>query len=151
MTLHSPKRGTTAVDRQIGTRIRDRRVTLGMTQENLATGLGLTYQQIHKYERGINRVSVVRLLDIAKVLDVEPQALFAGIESDCQTAAFPRMTLETARMIAAAPEELQRKLHEVVRLFCGKSLVADDAEISGRSNPPVVLDLTKQNATPNGA
>ena len=60
------KRGrSTIADDHIGGRIRERRIMLGLTQQQLAEMIGVTYQQAHKYERGINRVSAGRLFEIA--------------------------------------------------------------------------------------
>jgi transcriptional regulator with XRE-family HTH domain len=58
------------VDAHVGTRIRLRRTMLGMSQEKLGSALGLTFQQVQKYERGLNRVGASRLYDLARVLDV---------------------------------------------------------------------------------
>ena len=59
------------VDRHVGARMRDRRVLLGLTQQQMADLIGVTYQQAHKYEKGINRVSAGRLYSIAQALGVE--------------------------------------------------------------------------------
>ena len=58
------------IDVHVGSRIRLRRTLLGMSQEKLGEGLGLTFQQVQKYERGVNRVGASRLFDLARVLDV---------------------------------------------------------------------------------
>ena len=58
------------IDVHVGTRIRLRRTLLGMSQERLGDQLGLTFQQVQKYERGVNRVGASRLFDLARVLDV---------------------------------------------------------------------------------
>lgn len=58
------------IDVHVGSRIRLRRTLLGMSQERLGDQLGLTFQQIQKYERGVNRVGASRLYDLARVLDV---------------------------------------------------------------------------------
>jgi len=58
------------IDVHVGSRIRLRRTLLGMSQERLGEALGLTFQQIQKYERGVNRVGASRLFDLARVLDV---------------------------------------------------------------------------------
>ena len=62
--------GPSPMDVHVGARIRLRRTLLGMSQEKLGDGLGLTFQQIQKYERGVNRVGASRLYDLARVLDV---------------------------------------------------------------------------------
>jgi transcriptional regulator with XRE-family HTH domain len=58
------------VDVHVGTRMRQRRALLGMSQTALGTTVGLTFQQVQKYERGSNRISASRLVEFAKVLDV---------------------------------------------------------------------------------
>ena len=57
----------TDVDRYVGSRIRERRVMLGLSQQQMAQLIGVTYQQAHKYERGINRISAGRLFEIARI------------------------------------------------------------------------------------
>ncbi len=59
-----------ARDIQAGARLRQRRLSIGMTQERLADAVGLTFQQIQKYERGANRISLSRVAEFARVLDV---------------------------------------------------------------------------------
>jgi transcriptional regulator with XRE-family HTH domain len=58
------------IDAHVGARIRLRRTLLGMSQERLGEALGLTFQQVQKYERGVNRVGASRLFDLSRVLDV---------------------------------------------------------------------------------
>src|ERR1700723_3163168 len=58
------------IDVHVGSRIRLRRTLLGMSQERLGESLGLTFQQVQKYERGVNRVGASRLFDLSRVLDV---------------------------------------------------------------------------------
>lgn len=67
------------VDIHVGERIRQRRILLGMSQTNLGQAVGLTFQQVQKYERGSNRVSSSRLYEFAKVLNVSVAYFFAGI------------------------------------------------------------------------
>ena len=64
------------VDAHVGSRIRIRRTLLGMSQTKLGQAVGLTFQQIQKYEKGTNRVSASRLYEFAKVLDVPVSYLF---------------------------------------------------------------------------
>ncbi len=71
MTEHSERDGRPSpIDVHVGSRIRLRRTLLGMSQEKLGDALGLTFQQVQKYERGVNRVGASRLFDISRVLDV---------------------------------------------------------------------------------
>jgi transcriptional regulator with XRE-family HTH domain len=58
------------IDVHVGSRIRLRRTLMGMSQERLGESLGLTFQQVQKYERGVNRVGASRLYDLSRVLDV---------------------------------------------------------------------------------
>ena len=69
------------VDVHVGTRIRTRRLLLGMNQEKLAKALGLTFQQVQKYEGGANRVSASRLAAIADILDVSVSYFFAELDA----------------------------------------------------------------------
>ena len=67
------------VDVHVGSRIRVRRLLLGMNQETLANQLGLTFQQVQKYESGTNRVSASRLPEVAKILGVPISYFFAEV------------------------------------------------------------------------
>jgi transcriptional regulator with XRE-family HTH domain len=69
------------VDRYVGARIRERRILLGLTQQQLAELIGVTYQQAHKYEKGINRVAAGRLYEVARVLGVDPGYFYEGVQS----------------------------------------------------------------------
>ena len=64
------------VDMHVGARVRQRRTLLGMTQTGLANALGLTFQQVQKYERGVNRIGAGRLYDLARVLDMSIEYFF---------------------------------------------------------------------------
>src|SRR6202453_3199655 len=64
------------IDVHVGSRVRLRRTLLGMSQEKLGDALGLTFQQVQKYERGANRVGARRLYDLSRVLDVPVSYFF---------------------------------------------------------------------------
>src|SRR3954447_24906184 len=68
-------------DRHVGMRLRERRMTLGMTLQQLAELIGVTYQQAHKYETGLNRLTVGLLWRMAQGLGVEVDYFFAGLGS----------------------------------------------------------------------
>ena len=70
------------VDLHVGRRMRLRRNLLGISQETLAHKLGLTFQQVQKYERGLNRISSSRLFDISKVLNVRVSYFFDEMDED---------------------------------------------------------------------
>jgi transcriptional regulator with XRE-family HTH domain len=79
------KEAPNPVDKHVGSRVRMRRVLLGMSQEKLGEALGLTFQQVQKYEKGTNRVSASRLQDISMTLKVPPSFFFEGMPaSDAQ-------------------------------------------------------------------
>jgi transcriptional regulator with XRE-family HTH domain len=107
--MAKPKRGrsTAAIDDHVGARIRERRIMLGLTQQQLAELIGVTYQQAHKYERGINRVSAGRLFEIARVLSVPVSYFYEGIgdEGPRQVSQRERMMLEIARNFAEITNE----------------------------------------------
>ena len=68
------------VDAHIGSRLRLRRLTLGLSQEKLGKELGLTFQQVQKYERGANRIGASRLYAIAQILEAPVSYFFEGLE-----------------------------------------------------------------------
>jgi transcriptional regulator with XRE-family HTH domain len=70
------------IDRQVGERMRRRRILLGLTQDDLSEALGISYQQIQKYETGANRISAGRLAQIASVLDSQVGWFFGAVERD---------------------------------------------------------------------
>ncbi len=67
------------VDVHVGGRVRVRRTLLGMSQEKLGVAVGLTFQQIQKYERGANRIGASRLFELSRILDVPISFFFEGI------------------------------------------------------------------------
>ncbi len=75
-------RRASPVDVHVGARARVRRTLLGMTQTDLGDALGLTFQQVQKYERGTNRIGAGRLYDLARVLDVSVEYFFDELSPD---------------------------------------------------------------------
>ena len=69
------------VDTHVGQRIRDKRNERGMSQTEVANALGVTFQQVQKYERGTNRVGASRLFDLSRILSVPVQYFFAGLNN----------------------------------------------------------------------
>ena len=69
------------VDTHVGQRIRDKRNERGMSQTEVANALGVTFQQVQKYERGTNRVGASRLFDLSRILSVPIQYFFAGLNN----------------------------------------------------------------------
>lgn len=111
---------TQDIDRYVGARIRERRIMMGLTQQQLADLIGVTYQQAHKYERGINRVSAGRLFEVAQVLSVPVNYFFDGLDQESDRAISPRerMCLELARNFAQIPNERhQEALSQLARVL----------------------------------
>jgi transcriptional regulator with XRE-family HTH domain len=71
--------GTRHIDQHVGERIRSRRAELGLTQEQLAAALNVSYQQIQKYETGANRISAGRIFELARKLEVDLAYFFDGL------------------------------------------------------------------------
>lgn len=90
------------IDRHVGSRIKIRRQLLGLSQNRLAAILGLTFQQVQKYEQGQNRVSASRLWDLSKALDVEIGFFFKDMKEE--TAQSSPKALLTGKASSAASE-----------------------------------------------
>lgn len=106
------------IDRHVGLRIRERRVMLGLSQQQIADMIGVTYQQAHKYERGINRISAGRLFEISRVLNVPITFFYEGLEGheDANLGQRQRMCLELARNFSAiGNEKHQEALSQLAR------------------------------------
>lgn len=73
------ERAANAIDRKLGQRVRTRRLEISMSQERLAELLGVTFQQVQKYEKGVNRIAASRLHDIAASLDMPVAKFFEGL------------------------------------------------------------------------
>jgi transcriptional regulator with XRE-family HTH domain len=82
------KKAPNPVDKHVGARVRSRRILVGMSQEKLGTSLGLTFQQVQKYEKGTNRIGASRLQNIAKTLSVPVSYFFEGAPSDSAVGGF---------------------------------------------------------------
>lgn len=73
------ERAANAIDRKLGQRVRSRRLEIGMSQERLAELLGVTFQQVQKYEKGVNRIAASRLHDISTALEMPVARFFEGL------------------------------------------------------------------------
>lgn len=76
-----PKKQANPIDIQVGNRVRIRRMLIGMSQERLGDLLGLTFQQIQKYEKGVNRIGAGRLFEMARILNVPIDFFYEGMEA----------------------------------------------------------------------
>lgn len=112
------------VDAHVGKRIRHRRWMVGMTQQQLADKVGIKFQQIQKYETGMNRVSASRLWDIADALGVAISFFFEGLADNQVNAAYApgdmmsdKEALELVRSYYAIPEAQRRRLFDLARVL----------------------------------
>lgn len=74
-----PKKQANPIDAQVGNRVRLRRMLIGMSQEKLGELLGLTFQQVQKYEKGVNRIGAGRLFHVAQILGVPIDYFYEGV------------------------------------------------------------------------
>jgi transcriptional regulator with XRE-family HTH domain len=131
------------VDVHVGSRVRLRRMLLGMSQEKLGEHLGLTFQQVQKYEKGINRIGASRLFDLSQVLGVPVQFFYeelvvAGAERGAGFGERPaesyaveflgsREGLELNKAFARITDpRVRRSIVDLVRAFAGEVVAASD-------------------------
>lgn len=115
------------VDVHVGKRVRHRRWMVGMTQQQLAEKVGIKFQQIQKYETGMNRVSASRLWDIAEALNVPVAFFFEGVNGSSaamvEKSNVPgdiladKEALELVRSYYSIPENQRRRLFELARVL----------------------------------
>jgi len=74
-----PKKQANPIDAQVGNRVRIRRMLIGMSQEKLGDLLGLTFQQVQKYEKGVNRIGAGRLYEVSRILGVPIDFFYEGV------------------------------------------------------------------------
>lgn len=130
--------GPDPVDVHVGSRIKLRRTTLGLTQDDVAAALGFSHQQLQKYEKGLNRVSASRLFDFSLILNVEVAFFFDGMGMD----------MRESRPVAPS--------HEMQKLFEDKrktdpfadpeslELLASFRKLQHASSRDLVLGMVKQ-------
>lgn len=110
------------VDIHVGKRIRHRRWMIGMTQQQLADKVGIKFQQIQKYETGMNRVSASRLWDIGHALDVPVNFFFEGLHENSPAAVKgdilgDKEALQLVRAYYSIPEAQRRQIFELARVL----------------------------------
>ena len=130
--------GPNPVDVHVGARLRLRRTLLGMSQEKLGQAIGLTFQQVQKYERGANRIGASRLYDLSRVLDVPVSFFFEEmapglVGSPVKGERKPKGTHEPESSYQAEPM-MKRETLELVRAY----LKITDVQLRRR-----VFDLAK--------
>jgi transcriptional regulator with XRE-family HTH domain len=123
------ERSTNAVDRRLGQRVRTRRLEIGMSQERLAELLGVTFQQVQKYEKGVNRMAASRLFAISSALEMPIARFFEGIGQ--------------GRGAAGVAEKEEDFLHDALATPEGAQLMSMFASIKSAKVRRRVLDLVK--------
>ena len=116
---------TSDIDLHVGKRLRRRRRLLGLTQQSLAEEVGIRFQQIQKYETGMNRISASRLWDIASALQVDISYFFQGLDMDAleDDLAIPgdiiaeKEALDLVRCYYSIPETQRRRLFDLARVL----------------------------------
>ncbi len=129
------------VDVHVGYRVRMRRTLLGISQEKLGRELGLTFQQIQKYEKGANRVGASRLFQISQILDVPPSFFFDEMPESLKPVVHglaeeadpfehqhlsKRETLELVRAYYKIPDEdIRKRIFDLVKAVGGQDIEFD--------------------------
>ncbi|MCI5050274.1 MAG: helix-turn-helix domain-containing protein [Rickettsiales bacterium] len=117
--MHKKNASTQAIDAHVGAQIRWHRMAKGLTQETLAQALGITYQQLYKYETGSNSASASRLADIATILKINVSSLFDGVNLD-------NAVPDTMMPAASKREHLQFLKHYMqIRSYDERKIVRD--------------------------
>jgi transcriptional regulator with XRE-family HTH domain len=123
--------GPHPVDRHVGRRVCEKRISLGYNQSDLGRALGLTFQQIQKYEKGANRISASKLWDIARFFKVDVGYFFQGLGAqpgvaEGETTAFDhdfpstRYTIEISRLAPQLSSRQQKLALDMIREMTGK-------------------------------
>ncbi len=126
---NDPQRSPNPVDLHVGGRVRMRRKMLGVSQERLAEALGLTFQQVQKYERGANRISASKLYEIARFLSAPVSFFFDGLADPVSG--------------GGADAGAERSMHDFLMTTEGLELAASFPKISRARLRRRILDLVR--------
>lgn len=109
-------------DRHVGQRLREARILRGMSQHDLAVAIGLTFQQVQKYEKGSNRISASRLYQIGKVLRLKPAYFFEGLPEygDKEIEAFTAEHIKLIRHYEAVPKAMKKEFFQLLKSVGGQ-------------------------------
>jgi transcriptional regulator with XRE-family HTH domain len=117
--MRKPKNVANEIDAHVGSRLRLRRLLLGISQEKLGGALGLTFQQIQKYERGANRVGASRLYDLSIALDVPVSYFFADMPDETAAVMPVRVLSPSLGSPLGADVLLSKETADLVRAYYG--------------------------------
>jgi len=132
--LDGPATGPNPIDRHVGLRIRMRRKQLGISQERLAESIGLTFQQVQKYERAANRVSASKLWEMSRALSIDVGFFYQGLGDGYEGGPGSNLPNEALQDFLMTPEgvdlatvfpkiakgRVRRKILELVRAMAGE-------------------------------
>ena len=109
------------VDIHVGSRVRQRRTLLGLSQEKLGQAVGLTFQQIQKYERGSNRIGSSRLFQFSQILNVPISYFFEDMPEDAEATGGRRVALPKGKTPSLSRDDImtRRETLEFVRAYTG--------------------------------
>jgi transcriptional regulator with XRE-family HTH domain len=102
-----PKKAPNPLDKHVGSRMRMRRMMLGISQEKLGKEPGLTFQQVQKYEKGVNRLGASRLQQISQILQVPVEFFFEGIPDTVQMSKSDIRSLADMNDFISSPDGLR--------------------------------------------
>src|SRR4029077_20418815 len=105
-----PKKQANPIDVQVGNRVRIRRMLIGMSQERLGDLLGLTFQQVQKYEKGVNRIGAGRLFEVSRILNVPVDFFYEGLAPNPTAANEPDAAAPPVMEFVSSGEGLQLSL-----------------------------------------
>ena len=118
----STKEQRREIDAHVGKKLRHIRNLRGLSQEKLAAQIGLTFQQLQKYENGTNRVSASVLYEFSNILQVPVSSFFEGMEKQ-NTKPEPELNkthYDLIRLYDAAPKDLQKNFLKILNTMCGE-------------------------------
>jgi transcriptional regulator with XRE-family HTH domain len=128
--LDDPEKAPNPIDIHVGKRIRDRRKEVRVSQEKLADQLGLTFQQVQKYEKGANRVSASKLYEIARALHASIEYFFRGLA-------------DPSAQSSASQTDRDPFIHDFITTAEGRELANEFPKINDPKIRKRVLDLIK--------
>lgn len=124
--MNNVEEETAQLDRKIGARLRYVRKARGLTQKDVGGVIGVTFQQVQKYELGVNRISTAALIEVARTLDISPLELLADEAEGHQTPDEGMLDTDGAEALLRAYRKIgSPKLRRIVRELA-RSLTEDD-------------------------
>jgi transcriptional regulator with XRE-family HTH domain len=119
-------RKTDDLDRHIGLRLKMRRILCGLSQDDLSKELGITFQQVQKYEKAMNRISASRLYDIAKILKTTLEYFYEGYE---EAETLHEKTMTTKEYLASLPQKKSYTANDILARVIAMPSGADKQRI----------------------